>query len=279
MRRTAALTIAVLVLAGCASTDPDDGRVQVVASTDVYGSIAAAIGGDHVSVVSLVEGAARDPHSFEASARDRLALSKADLVIENGGGYDPFMEQLVDAVPRETPMITATKVVGLADGANEHLWYDFDAMALVATEIAAQLSGADQPHADDYSANLRTLLDGIEALEPGDIGAGRRVLVTEPVPLYLLERAGFENVTPEAFTEAIEEGGDVAPAVLRDTLELVNEASLLAYNSQTASPETERLREAAWAAGIPVVEFTETLPAGETYLSWMRANVAALVAL
>lgn len=278
MLRVAAIAVASLALAGCATPSVDDGRVHVVASTNVYGSIAEAIGGDYVSVTSLIDSAAQDPHSFEASAQDRLAVAKSDLVIANGGGYDPFIDQLLDAASTDAVIVTAAEIAGLADAANEHLWYDFDAVELVAVEIAAQLSVTDLAHKDAFSANLRAFLDELDALTESVEGthAGETVAITEPVPLYLLERAGYSNVTPDAFSEAIEEGTDVAPAVLRDTLDAVVSADLLAYNSQTASPETEQVRAAAEQSGVQTVEFTETLPEGQTYLSWMTTNVAAL---
>ena len=99
--------------------------------------------------------------------------------------------------------------------------------------------------------------------------------VTEPVPLYLLEDAGLENATPEQYTAAIEEGSDVPPAVLKEATDLVASKSvrLLAYNAQTEGPQTEALKKAAEAAGVPVVDFNETLPDGKTYLQWMTDNV------
>ena len=108
-------------------------------------------------------------------------------------------------------------------------------------------------------------------------GAG--AAITEPVPLYLLESMGFENQTPEAFSEAIEEGTDVAPAVLNETVSLFDAraVSLLAYNDQTTSPETEEVRAAAENAGVAVVSLTETLPDGDSYISWMSANIDAII--
>ena len=281
MARIAIILIAVLALSGCAATPaPDDGRVHVVASTNVYGGIAEAIGGDLVVVSSLIAGPAQDPHSFEASASDQLAISKADIVIENGGGYDSFIDTLLDAASSEASVITAAEVVGLADGANEHLWYDFDAVQLVAEAIADEFGSLDRSNAADYEQNLEAFTAQLDQLRSSttDIGAGRTAAITEPVPLYLLEAAGFENTTPGEFSEAIEEGTDVPPAVLKEALDTIDETALLAYNSQTASAETEKLRAAAEDAGVPVVEFTETLPDGEDYISWMTANVSAITA-
>ena len=304
----------LLVLAGCASTTPaaNDGTVRVVASTNVYGSIVEAIGGDLVTVTSLVTSAAQDPHSYEASAQDQLAISKAQLIVENGGGYDPFIDTLVEAASSKAVVVNATEASGLLEGEdhaheegedhadeehaeeeghdhiegfNEHVWYSLHGVEHVSEEIAHELSEIDPDNASTYEANLATFQGEIEKLEGAAEALhastdGTGVAITEPVPLYLLEAAGLTNLTPEAFSEAIEEGTDVAPTTLRDTLALVGSGDvlLLAYNSQTASPETEQVREAAEAAGIPVVEFTETLPDGADYVSWMTDNLSAISA-
>lgn len=310
----AALAAATLALASCAPSAPaaDDGRVAVVASTNVYGDIVSAIGGDAVTVTSIIDSAAADPHSYEASARDQLAISNADLIVVNGGGYDPFMDTLIEASGAAAEVITAVDVAGLTsdddhdhddsttddatddhstddhdhlEGVNEHVWYDVHAMGELAHEIADELAELAPESAAQFEANAEEFEAGIAELEvkadeSRAAHEGEGVALTEPVPAYLLEAAGFVNLTPGAFTEAIEEGADVPPVALQETLELIGSGRvvLLAYNSQTASPETERVREAAEADAIPVVDFTETLPEGQTYLSWMTANLDAITA-
>ena len=88
-----------LVLAGCAGGPAagGEGGLSVVASTNVYGQVAEEIGGGLVEVTSIVSSESQDPHSFEPSARDQLTVSNADLVIENGGGYDAFIDALIDS--------------------------------------------------------------------------------------------------------------------------------------------------------------------------------------
>ena len=325
MARTAIISVTLagaLALAGCSTSAPaaSHDSVQIVASTNVYGSIAEAIGGENVSVTSLITSAAQDPHSYEASAQDQLALSKADLVIENGGGYDAFIDTLLEAAQSDAVVLNASEASGLLEGDdhvhgeeesdaetgegddhaeeieghdghdhiegfNEHVWYSLHGIEHVAEELSHELGEIDPDNAAAYTANyeafaaeIATLEGTAEALHTSSDGLG--VAITEPVPLYLLEAAGFTNETPEAFSEAIEEGTDVAPATLRDTLALftAGTVSLLAYNSQTASSETEQVREAAEAAGVPVVEFTETLPDGADYVSWMTDNLSAISA-
>ena len=102
--------------------------------------------------------------------------------------------------------------------------------------------------------------------------------VTEPVPLYLLEAAGLVNKTPADYTAAIEEGSDVPPAALKEATELAGSKDIkfLAYNTQTEGPQTQALKKAAEGAGVPVLDFSETLPDGKTYVQWMSANVDSI---
>ncbi|WP_354003027.1 metal ABC transporter solute-binding protein, Zn/Mn family [Microbacterium elymi] len=73
----ASIASTAALFAGCsgptAADGSGDGRIAVVASTNVYGSIAEAVGGDRVDVTSIIDSFALDPHEYEASARDQLA--------------------------------------------------------------------------------------------------------------------------------------------------------------------------------------------------------------
>ena len=274
--RAPLIVILALLLAGCAApAAPDDGRIRIVASTNVYGDIAAAIGGDLVEVTSIVSDPAQDPHSVEGNARVQLALSKADIVITNGGGYDDWVDTLLAASGNDNAtVINVTEISGYdaTDGFNEHLWYDFETMQKLVQVLGIEIGASSTEFAD-------TLAE-LQAREAAMAAAGHEtaVAITEPVPVYLLAASGFTNVTPNAFSEAIEEGSDVPPAALRDTLALMTDGSarVLVYNEQTTSPETEQVKAAAIAAGVGVVPMTETLPGGLSYLEWMAANLAAL---
>ena len=306
----AALAGLGLLLSGCSpqaepAPEAADG-INIVASTNVYGDIAKTIGGDKVSVTAIITKTSQDPHSYEATAQDRLAVSKADLVLENGGGYDDFVHTLAeDSGLDDAKVLNAVELSGLAhpEGEeaeeapateaaaddesshghgelNEHVWYSLPAVERLADEIAAKLGELDPGSASMFESNASAFKSSIEELH-GELdalkaaSAGTEVAVTEPVPLYLLADAGLVNATPEDYTAAIEEGSDVPPAVLKAATDLVASKSvrLLAYNSQTEGPQTESLKKAAETAGVPVVDFSETLPEGKTYLQWMTDNV------
>jgi len=303
-----------LVLAGCSSSgaDASDGRIAVVASTDVYGQIIEQIGGDRVEVTSIVSSANGDPHEFEPSARDQLAIAHAQLIVENGGGYDSFVDALIESSGSDADVLTAVEFShawegGAAhddsaegergdedehahdhdhehiEGFNEHVWYDVRAMADLALGIASQLEALDPDSGDLFHDNAAAFAAEIEAIEAqlaeidaADAGAG--VFVTEPVPVYFVEAAGLIDLTPDAFSEAVEEGQDVPPATLLESLDLIasGDVRVVIANTQTGGAETTRVVNEADSQGIPVIEFSETLPSGQTYLSWMQANAAAL---
>jgi zinc/manganese transport system substrate-binding protein len=301
------LTSAALALAGCSAAE-DDARataapVQVVTATDVYADIARQIGGEDVEARSLVSSAGgTDPHSHETTARDVLAVKRADLVIVNGGDYDEFLTRALDAAGGDREVLTAVGVAhhedeGAAAAAsspaphdhgpdsNEHVWYDLKAMGALATVLAETLSALRPAGRDGFTARAQTFLAGVSDLMDRQASireshGGTPVAVTEPLPLYLLADCGLVDRTPAEFSEAIEEGTDVPVRVLRRTLDLVIDrtVALLVYNSQTTGPQTREVKDAAGGAGVPVVAMSETLPPGQTYLGWMRSNLDAVAA-
>jgi zinc/manganese transport system substrate-binding protein len=287
----AAVALALTACSGAASgaTRPSTaGKVDVVASTDVWGSVAKAVGGDHVAVTSIIDDPAKDPHEYQASARNQLAISQAELVIDNGGGYDDFVTKMVRAAKQHPTVVTAADVSSRdrhpsGGEFNEHLWYDFPTVQKVADRLADAFAKADRKDAADFHANAKSFdakLAGLEAREAElkSTYAGTPVAITEPVPLYLLDAIGLDNVTPEKFSEAVENDSDVAPAVLMQTLDLFRDrkVELLVYNEQAGGPQTQSVVDAAKKNGAQIVPVTETLPGGKNYLEWMTANLDAI---
>lgn len=283
------------LLAGCAGSSDTAGAhspaaasvIPVVASTNVYGDLARRIGGAKVRVTSIISDPAQDPHSYEAGTRNQLALSKAEVVIENGGGYDDFVDRMLKSAGSSPDVINAVEVSGKTapkgGELNEHVWYDFPSVAELADRIASALGKADPADAATFTENARDFVRLLRPLERKEARikaehGGEAVAITEPVPLYMIEASGLRNATPAEFSEAIEEGDDVSPRTLRSTLALFTgkKVEALVYNEQTSGPQTEKAERAAEAAGIPVVPVTETLPTGKDFLAWMTANVDAL---
>lgn len=292
--------LAVVSLAACGTTTPssDSGKIQVVASTNVWGSVIKAVGGDAVEVKALLDDPSADPHSYESKPADAALVKDAKLVVFNGGGYDDFFAKLItsDATKKieafplrdnhaeptsEAPKSEAPDADGHDHGVNEHVWYDLHTVQAVA-EAAANELGAIAPdkkttfekNTADFSAKLEELEKKVDG-----IGKGKKVAATEPIAHYLLDHTGAEDVTPEAFSKAIEEESDVPAAALASMNQLVEgkQINVLVENTQTENQVTKQVVEKAKAAGVPVVQVTETLPQGVTsYLDWMSKQVDAL---
>jgi len=279
---------ALLLLTGCAKSAPapHSGLINVVASTNVYGSIANSIGGTRVNVSSLITDSATDPHDFQASARAQLSLSRADVVIENGGGYDPFVDTLLAGANNPgAKVLNVTTISGktVTPDFNEHLWYHLDTMELLVAHLVATYAALDPDHASYFEANAQPYVGHLASLSGWLAGIGQHfgnlgVVMTEPLPGYLVEAAGLNDLTPVEFRRAIEAGTDVSPDVLNRTLELVTtkRVALVIYNTQTGGSQTDQVLAAAHDSGVPVLPVSETLPAGAEYLRWMDSTVSAL---
>jgi zinc/manganese transport system substrate-binding protein len=263
--------------------------ISVVASTDVYGDIVTSIAGDAVSVTSIISEPNQDPHSYEGNAKTQQEISKASLIIENGGGYDDFVDSMRTAANSNAAVLNAVDISGKkaagGDDLNEHVWYDFPTVLSLIDQIVSQLTILLPTDAATFTANAGALSDQIKGLVAQEaaikaIDSGQGTAITEPVPLYMLTACGLINKTPKGFSESIEDGTDVSVRDLQDTLTLFSTKAvkLLAYNEQTSSAETEKVLSAAKSAGIAVVPVTETLPAGTHYVGWMTSNLAAIKA-
>lgn len=257
------------------------GMPTVVASTDVWGSIAQAVAGDHAKVTSIITNASADPHSFEASPSDAAAISDATLVVYNGGGYDHWVDDVLANHPGVASVdaysLLNAAAIGEPDPANEHVFYDLGTAKAVATTIADRLAHDDPAHAADYRANAATFNRNADTIEQTEKAIrtthpGAAVVATEPVAHYLLVAAGLTDKTPAGFTAAVEQDADPAPVDVAAMLDLISDRQVAAvvFNEQTETAVTKQVQAAAQSAGVPTVKVTETLPDGSDYLTWQR---------
>ncbi len=274
---------ALVACGGPADTRPRHSTPTVVASTDVWGSVARAVAGDHATVTSIINGDAADPHSFEASPANAAALTDASLVVYNGGGYDQWVDDVLATHPG-VPAVDAYSLLTSAEQpANEHVFYDPATAKAVAAAIGDKLAGIDPAHADAYRADAADFgrqADAIAASEHtiATTYPHAAVAATEPVAHYLLVNAALTDRTPPGFASAIEDGDDPAPADVAAMLDLINghQIRVLLVNPQTESPAIKQIVAAARDASIPTLTVTETLPEGTDYLRWQRQTVAEL---
>ncbi len=206
-------------------------------------------------------------------------------MVENGLGYDAFLDHLLGASPRsDRKVIDVQTLLGLADGVNPHVWYDPATMPKVARAVADALEQLQPGSKSAVEANLKAYLDSFAPLTAKIAEVKARypdapVAYTEPVPAYLVAALGFQALTPEGFARSIENGTDPAPvdvAAMQDLL-TGHKVKALLYNSQATSPVTESIKSLAGQSGVPVVGVSETIPkSGESFVDWQLAQIGAL---
>ena len=191
--------------AGCSqhgSTHNENDAATVVASTDVWGSVAGAVAGDHATVTSILDSAVDDPHTYEATPANAAAIADASLVVFNGGDYDHWVDDVLANNP-DVPTVDAYSLrPDPQQHANEHVFYDPATAKAVAAQVADRLAQIDASRADTYRANAAAFArnaDEVLTLERaiGQEHPGAAVAATEPVAHYLLVNAGITDKTPD----------------------------------------------------------------------------------
>jgi zinc/manganese transport system substrate-binding protein len=284
----ALLMVAGPALAGCGPATPPGRGIAVVVAENVWGNVISQIGGSHVSVTSVIKDPSIDPHSYEADPQVASTVSTASFVVENGAGYDDFMDNLLSTDPSSSrDLVNVARVVGATGGStNPHLWYNPAYVTSAARAFEAHLASHDPADSSAFEANLRTFLaayqpyvDTLQAIK--NRHAGAPVGYTERLPGYLVADAGLRLATPAPFAQAIEDGNDPSPAdvAAMDRAVSQHQVRVLIYNAQVTSPATEAVKSLAIAAAIPVVGMSETIPAGQpSFQAWQIEQAQSVLA-
>ena len=291
--------------AGDAAAD----KPTVYASTDVWASVAKAVVGNNADVITSIDQPNLDPHSYEASVKDKKLVNQASVVIVNGGGYDDWALQLAKSADNKPTVLNAVELAGIdcgdAEGhdhedghehedahehedgheheghhhhhcsVNEHVFYDLHAVSEVAKAVANTMSQTDGDNAAAYQDAAKAFqgkLDELESQAENIKARGEKhSLATEPLANYLLEDAGIHDLTPEEYVEQSETESGPSVKTQADTKALITEGKVdvLLVNSQTEDPVSQALQDAAETKGIPVVTLTETLAGASDYVSWI----------
>jgi len=270
------------VFAAFPATHAADGKIAVVAAENFYGDVTRQIGGEQVTVTSIMSNPDQDPHLFEVSPTVIRQIAGAQIVLYNGADYDPWMEKLLAATPKSgRGAIVAAELLHRKPGDNPHLWYDPATMPAVATALAAALSAADPAHTNDYAARLKTFLASLAPLNEKIAGirgkyAGVPVTATEPVFGYMADALKLK-MRNQRLQLAIM--NDTEPSI-RDVAAFERDLKqrrvrVLFYNKQASNTLVQHLVELARSSGVAVVGVTETCPPGVTYQEWMKSELDA----
>jgi zinc/manganese transport system substrate-binding protein len=278
-----------LFAAGCGgggASAAEDGKLNVVAAENFWGSIAAQLGGEEVTVTSIIDNPGSDPHDYEPTSADAQAFATAQVAIVNGIGYDEWASKLLAASPDSSrEEIKVGDVVGLENGDNPHQWYSPSSVHQVIDAIVAGYEEA-LPGKALYFQQQKAKFEGAGLAEYERLIAriksrygGTPVGASESIFEPLAPALGLRLITPRGFMDAVSEGVEATPAEKAAGNEQIEDGKidLWVYNSQNATPDVKRLNEAAEAAGIPVATVTETLtPAGASFERWMEGELQGI---
>ena len=260
--------------------------ITAIGAENEYADVIAQVGGKYVRASSIMSNPNTDPHTFEASPAVAREISAADLIVQNGVGYDDWATTIENAAPSTArKVINVQQLLGLPNSTpNPHLWYKPTTMPAVANAIATDLAQIDPAHASYYKANAAAFIASLTAWTKAiaTFAAAHPdtpVATTEPVADYMLQAAGADIMTPWTFQADIMNGTDPSPqdTAIEKSLFTQHKVKVFLYNQQVTDALTESFISLARANGIPVVGVYETMPTpGFDYQSWMLAEVNAL---
>ena len=271
---------------GASAAGSDPGKIVAVGAENEYADVIGQVGGQYVQVSAIMSNPNTDPHTFEASPAVAREINAAQLIVQNGVGYDSFMSTIESAAQsNKAKVIDVQTLLGLPDStANPHLWYNPATMPKVADAIAADLAAIQPSHAAYFKANAKSFTASLDSWNSA-IAAFKQtypdvpVATTEPVADYMLQAVGADNLTPWAFQADIMNGVDPSPqdVAVQKALFIDHKVKVFLYNQQVTDPLTESLITLANQNGIPVVGVYETMPTpGYDYQTWMLTEVQDL---
>ncbi len=285
---TAAALLVALLLGGCntGSAITAGGKLQVVAAENFWGSIVEQLAGNRADVSSIITNPSTDPHDYEPRAQDARTISASKLVIVNGAGYDAWAQKLIAANPDSgRAVLNVGDLVGVPKGGNPHQWYSPESVEKFIAATTARLQKLDPKNARYYAARRARYetvgLRGYHALidEIRSRYAGTPIGASESIVAPLAKALGLTMETPESFLDAIAEGNDPTAGDKATVDEQLADRAIkvFVYNSQNATPDVQRVLDAARKEKIPVTTVTETLtPAGATFQSWQTRQLGQL---
>lgn len=298
----------LFLLAACATSggsnapgEGNKGRLRIVATTTIVGDVVAQIGGEVVDLTVLLPVGA-DPHTFEPTPQDLVAIAEADLIVANGAGLETFLEGLLENAREDSEVVSVSEGIDLrrledaqaddedeehgAEGLDPHVWFDPNNVIIWTDNIEQALSKRDPSNAQIYASNAESYrrelneLDGWIREQVGNLPGEKRKLVTDhQIFGYFAERYGFEQVGAviPSFSAGAEPSAQQI-AALEDKIEQLRVPAI--FVGQTVNPSlAERIARDTGIKVVPLYTDSLTQAGGEadSYLKLMRFDVAAIV--
>ncbi len=256
-------------------------KIHIVAAENFYGNIASLIGGDYVEVNSIINNPDTDPHLFTTSTKTAIAINKAQIIIFNGAGYDPWMQQLLNAQSsnNKVAVINVAELMQVKKGANPHIWYQPATFRTLAQTLADKFSQIDPKHKKTFELNLQTFLQRYEKIDKQiqtikDSTSGLKVTATEPVFNYMAQALGFKMLGTK-FQWVIMNDAEPTPQMFIAYQQLFTQkkVQLLFYNLQVKDDQTAKILALAQKNNIPVVGVYETMPQNNNVITWLSSTL------
>jgi zinc/manganese transport system substrate-binding protein len=285
MRRIQPLLICLALIAGACSARAQD-RLNVVASFSILGDFVRNVGGDRVSVTTLV-GPDGDVHVYTPAPADAKQIADAKLLIINGLGLEGWLPRLLQASGSKAPIISATRgIAPLKSGADAdpHAWQSVANAKIYVSDISDALVAADPADAGVFRANAQAYLAKLDALDRevrdavAQIPQGRRkVISTHDAFGYFAAAYGIEFVAPLGVsTEAEASARDIAGIITQIKASKIPAVFL----ENISDPRLIRRISAETGARVGGTLYSDSLTGekGEapTYIDMVRHNIKAL---
>lgn len=203
-------------------------KIQVVTSFSILADLTHEIGGEQIELTNFV-GADADAHVYEPSPDNAKALLKADLIIANGLGFEPWLERLIDSSEAPGTRIDASAgVLPLMldeDGqqvADPHAWQNLANAEIYVRNIAKALSQIDPANAEIYAYRSEAYISQIRAMlsearaSLGQLPPAQRTIITSHDAFaYLGQAYGLKFVAPQGLSTADEPSAAEVAALIR----------------------------------------------------------------
>lgn len=281
-----AILVILLLVSACGSSQqtesPEGIPLPVVTTTALLADMVKNVGGDLVNVVALVPPGA-DVHSFQSTPADNVAISRAALLVSNGGGLDQFLDQVTEnsASDGAVHILAAKSLLG-QDGDDPHFWQSPVFAVKYAESIRDGLIESDPANSSNYQANFESYKDELTKLDfdiasiINTVDESRRHLITFHDAFgHFATRYGWQ-ITALVGSDA----SQVSPGPVIEILEQVKTQGIPAV---FAEPQFSSglLQKAAEDAGVKVGSIYSDVQSGEaaSYIDMMLFNAESLARL
>lgn len=287
------LALAVMLSAGATYAQPQ--RLQVVATFSILGDVIHAIAGDNIDLTVLV-GADADTHSYEPVPQDSVALTNANLIFENGLGFELWLADMVTAAGVQGQQVVVSQgitagTISVGDEAGEtdpHIWQNPYNYVRVAELIRDTLIAADPSNAVSYQLNANAYITDLLAVDTyivqqvQALPVDQRKLVTNHDAFgYFASRYGLEIVGTALGSVSTEGASGSAANIVQlvETVRATGARAIFPENIENADVVKQIAQEAGVVVGAPLCSDALTAVDGPcpTYLQMLRYNIDSII--